>query len=335
MTHEPDIRQIIAAYPSDCQPAGIESLGSAGGFSGARLWRLRTPRGALCLRRWPKEHPTSEGLEFIQAVLRHVWQAGFRLAPAPVDTQHQAGYVRQGGHLWELTPWMPGDADYRQAPSKAKLRAALTALATFHRAAESFPSTDRSPSRSPGVAERLLRLQQLMSGGFQEIASRIETGSWPEFALLARQMIDLFPKVAPRILSQLAKAAELRVSLQPCIRDVWHAHVLFAGDQVTGLIDFGAMRVENVATDIARLLSSLVGNDLNGWQQGLDAYTQVRPLSADELQLIEAFDQSGSLLGGINWVDWIYLEGRHFEDRPAVLGRLGEHVARLLSANLL
>ena len=124
-------------------------------------------------------------------------------------------------------------------------------------------------------------------------------------------------------------ASSRQVPLQPCIRDIWHDHVLFQGEEVSGLIDFGALRIENVATDVARLLGSLVGNDKRGWQRGLDAYAEVRPLSSDELQLAEAFDLSGTLLGGINWVQWIYLEERQFEDRGAVLGRLGEHVARL------
>ena len=107
--------------------------------------------------------------------------------------------------------------------------------------------------------------------------------------------------------------------------------MLFEGDQVSGLIDFGAMRIENVATDVARLVGSLVGNNPDGWKQGLDAYVQFRPLTVEETQLVKAFDLSGSLLGGINWVEWIYLEERHFEDRAAVLGRIGEHVARLTS----
>ena len=34
----------------------LEPLGNAGGFSGARFWRLERPHRPLCLRRWPREH---------------------------------------------------------------------------------------------------------------------------------------------------------------------------------------------------------------------------------------------------------------------------------------
>ena len=39
-----------------------------------------------------------------------------------------------------------------------------------------------------------------------------------------------------------------------CIGDVWHDHILFEGDAVTGMIDFAAAKVDHVAADLARLL---------------------------------------------------------------------------------
>lgn len=331
-----DVRHVLESYAEQFQPLEIESLGSAGGLSGAQIWRLHTRKGVLCLRRWPFEQPSPKKLTFIHAVLRHVWQAGFHLVPPPIFptyTQHpqqQCYYVRHDRHLWELTHWLPGVADYRQAPSETKLRGALTALASFHRAAESFPKTKAALVSSPGIADRLTRLRQLLAGDFEKLASQIQTGSWPEFALLARQLMDLFPRAAPQILSQLTEAMKLLVPLQPCIRDIWHPHVLFEGDRVSGLIDFGAMRVENVATDVARLLGSMVGDEPQGRQLGMDAYTQIRPLSAAELRLVEVFDVSATLLGGINWVQWVYQEERQFDNHDAVLGRLGELVRRLV-----
>src|SRR5690242_19276257 len=79
-----DARQAMSHYPADCQPNSVESLGGGGGFSGARLWRIAAPRGRLCLRRWPPEHPSAERLELIQRVLWHVAGQGFRLVPAPI-----------------------------------------------------------------------------------------------------------------------------------------------------------------------------------------------------------------------------------------------------------
>jgi Ser/Thr protein kinase RdoA (MazF antagonist) len=119
------------------------------------------------------------------------------------------------------------------------------------------------------------------------------------------------------------------VSLQPCIRDVWQDHVLFQGDEVTGLIDFGSMGTDNVSCDVARLLGSYAGNSQPLWQAGIEAYATVRELSHTELGLVRAFDRSGVLLGAFNWAAWVLLEGRVFEEPLAVLRRMDALMERL------
>ena len=161
MTSPEEYAPVLAAYPADCQPRHVNSLGSAGGFSGAELWRLITPRGALCLRRWPTGQPTVEQLQFIQAVLWHVEREGFGQVPLPLETVEHAGYVEHAGCYWELAPWLPGVADFRTHPTTARLEAALVALAEFHQAAASFPLADVGPSPSPGIARRSERFAQL------------------------------------------------------------------------------------------------------------------------------------------------------------------------------
>lgn len=95
------------------------------------------------------------------------------------------------------------------------------------------------------------------------------------------------------------------------------------------------MRTDNVAGDVARLLGSLSFNESNGasdadvWRDGLAAYESVRPLSADERQLVGVFDRSTAILAGINWLQWLFVELRTFADLAAVRHRLAAIVARL------
>ena len=329
MTVDNQLARVLRLYPDDCQPLAVEPYVSPEGFSGAQLWRVTALRGPLCLRRWPAQHPTPERLEFIQAVLWHVDQEGFHSIPLPLETQHHHGFVRHAGHLWELTPWLPGVANYRASPSSAKLQHALIALAKFHRAAALFPLPETGPTTSPGLLERRSRLAELMTVRLSEIRSAVVPEVWPDLAPRAARLIALFAAAAPKVVDLLESAAQIRVGLQPCIRDVWHAHVLFVGEQVSGLVDFGSMRPENVAADIARLLGSLAGDNPGDWQQGLAAYQTVRRLSDGELKLMTTFDRSTVLMGGLQWLEWIYLERRTYADHPAVLARIDEFLSRL------
>jgi Ser/Thr protein kinase RdoA (MazF antagonist) len=321
------VERVLRLYPDDCQPHGIEPVG--GGFSGARLWRLQTDRGRLCLRCWPVGHPSQERLKFIQAVLWHVDQEGFRRIPVPLGTRHGHGYVLHAGHLWELAPWLPGLADYGHKPSPDKLRNALRALAEFHCAAATFPLPDNGPVVSPGILERHERLAGLMGGRFDELRAATQGGPLAQLNHRGQQLIALAASAAPKVASTLELASAVQVELQPCIRDVWSAHVLFVGNEVRGIVDFGSMRPENVAADVARLLGSMAGDDAESRQAGLKAYEEVRHLSDAEHRLHIAFDQSTVLLGGLQWLEWIYVEGKVFSDYSTILSRMEEFIARL------
>ena len=126
------------------------------------------------------------------------------------------------------------------------------------------------------------------------------------------------------------RQSHVRAPRQPCIRDIWHDHVLFQGDEVSGIVDFGALQSDHVACDISRLLGSLVGGDREDWTRGLAAYQVLRPLTADELMLVDAYDQSTVLLSGMNWIQWLAIEGRVFEDEERVQNRLDQIILRLL-----
>ena len=98
---------------------------------------------------------------------------------------------------------------------------------------------------------------------------------------------------------------------------------------MTGLIDFGAMAIESVAADLARLLGDWVGPDTNARAEALDAYASVRPLEAAEIALLDVFEDSSALLGAGHWVRWHFLEGRRFDDPSSVAGGIERGLQRL------
>ena len=321
-------RQVLAQYEKRYQPRRLDPLGSAGGFSGARFWRVESAAGQLCLRRWPVEHPTRDRLEQIHRILRHARSSGLQFLPAPFSDSRGHSIVAAEGHLWELAPWLPGRADFHQFPTSPRLRSAMAALARFHLVAAELPgAVGRGVSTALG--ERQYLLQDLLRGGKQRIAAAVVPSVWPELTGRARRWLGYVPDLAPNLARQAEFLADEPRAVQPCIRDIWHDHVLFEGDEVSGIVDFGAMRQDHVAVDVARLVGSLVGDAADDRRQAFAAYQKLRPLTADEWQLVEVLDASAVLLSGLNWLNWIYIEGREFEDRKRVVARFDEILIRL------
>ena len=328
------VRSVLSGYPADCAPRGVEPLGNAGGFSGAQFWRIDSDRGLLCLRCWPREHPSPARLDFIHHLLRHVHQGGFQRIPLPITPEPSAGssYLAHSEHLWELTPWLPGVADDTIPPSPAKLRAALQTLAEFHVAAETFPTTTHGMLPPAAIVDRLKTTRRWTSDELERLVSAMGSQTaldWPGLPELGQRIVQQFQINGASLAAELAVAAEMSVSTQPCIRDIWQQHVLFDGDNVTGFVDFGAARFDTVSTDISRLLGSLVADDPQQWRLGLDAYLEVRSLSPQEIELTHILDRSSVLLSGLNWLRWIYLEGRSFSEKNTIQQRLSAILARL------
>jgi len=325
----PEWRVVVERYPSPCRPGGVEYLGGAGGFSGARFWRLTTPYGRLCLRRWPEEHPSPSHLAQIHRVLQHVFLSGCQLVPVPLKTSDGHTFVEHNRRLWELTPWLPGNANFLQRPTRDKLVGAAQALARFHQAAETSLGPAGSDRPSPAVGQRHEQLLQLQRGGAPSIRGHVPSRCWPGLSARAVVILDFFDGLAPQIVAMLDDARRSAVRLQPCIRDIWHDHVLFQGNEVSGLVDFGAMQIDSVAGDIARLFGSIVGDDPRGWETAQHAYESIRPLSDNERSLIPVLDRSAVLLSGMNWLLWICEEQREFEGQNVILSRLDVTIQRL------
>jgi homoserine kinase type II len=331
-----DPSPILANYPAErlglaARPEAVAS----GGFSGSRLWKVQSGEGVMCLRRWPAEFADQTQLRWMHGVLAGVFRAGFRAIPVPLETANGQTFVMQGGYLWQLEPWLPGEAENGPPPFRgvpeARVVAAMTALGEYHRAVSGDPANCLPDAAAPGMLKRLALLEALRSGGMERLMAAVAANrtAWPELAERAQGIYEAFRVAAGHIAGQLRQATGWMVPVQPCIRDIHRQHVLFEGDRVTGIVDFGAMQPDSVAADVARLLGSLAMDVADLWQAGLQAYQNVNVLTEPERLLVELYDQSGVLLSGIHWLKWVFIEGRQFENRPAVLARVDEILVRL------
>ncbi len=312
---------VLSRYPAAVAPTSApEWLGGAGGLSGARLWRYPSPVGPMVLRLWP-----SDGLGRAHREQVHRWLKRARdlpFVPVPIADRSGATLQESASGLWELSRWMPGVSESEGSPAPVRVASAFAALAAFHRCF----AGDRRRARSPGLADRAGAIAGLIRGGFDELEQAITADATRALAI---RWLALARRMAPRLLGPAREAASREVPLQPCLRDARGEHFLFEDDRVTGLVDFGAMGMDCVACDLARLIGDWLDDAPAARAGALAAYECVRPLAPDEAAAIPAFVTSTALLIGERWVRWHYVEGRRFEDALAVATGLVRSIERL------
>lgn len=329
------LRLILGRWLPDSHQASLEPVTAAAGFSGARVWQVRYGNELYALRQWPPSAPRADRMAAISAL--QLFLADHELpAPRPVLTAEGVASLWQEGAWWSLNHWLPGAADYWSDPRPEKLRAALTMLARIHVAAARFPHVDpkeaSTPRPSPALAQRFDRMGRLIIADFADLANYVGRHPVPREQALATQALDLAERLAPPLRKSLEKWLWTPLPMQWCLRDIWHDHILFTHNEVTGVLDFGAAAIDSAAGDVARLLGSMVGDDGDGWRIGLEAYEAVRRLSWKEQDAEWLFDATGTVLSAVNWVDWLVRDkfalGKSV-DRNLGVARLERLVGRL------
>ncbi len=330
------------------------------GLSGAEVWQVVAhsetgTRGQheYSLRKWPVEHPTRDHLAWIHRVATHAVAQGCSFIPPLIANQDGSTISQEGGNLWELTGWMPGQANFLDDPNSIRLKNMMESLARFHQAAAQV-TLDFHVSRNVGSRIEQLNELVLTDRLARLAAAPMRVDKVPgllndQLALLRQRFVERATSIARPLLkaahpattgseavtiggnSMIAHSVTGReiLPVQPVLRDIWHDHVLFRGNEVTGLIDLGAMQIDSVAFDIARLLGSTVGDDRARWTEGVAYYQNFRRLSEAEQRLLPWIDQTAVLLGSWNWLRWLYLEHRTFTNWELVARRINHLRKRL------
>lgn len=329
---------VLQLYPPRYRPRGFSLPPDGPGFSGAIVLRVETEAGPHCLRGWPAE-ADAERIRGLHRLLAHAASCGIGFVACPVPALDGRTLVYGAGRNWQVEPWLPGRADFSSRPRDFRLCEALRALARLHLALAHFEPRGVDASwffshpamPAPAVVERVERFEGWSDEKLAELFDRIKQR--PEicagFNAAATSILTGFGRHSKTIAAELRSARRLQVRVQPCLRDVWHDHLLFEGDGVTGIIDPGAARSDTIAADLSRLVGSLVGDDRRRWGVAIGAYETVRPLSSDELTLVRVLDRSGTLLSGMTWLARRFFADVTFPQPERVVARMGQIAERL------
>jgi Ser/Thr protein kinase RdoA (MazF antagonist) len=348
-----NVFHVVEAFCGSQRPIRVHPLDrDSEGFSGAIVLRVVVQHSKYavdveyCLRGWPPESLPRERLLGLHRLLEHIHRCGVTQVAVPLRSQFGSTMHAEAGQFWQLEPWLPGQADFWSNPSDQRLQNAMTVLAQWHEAASRFDARDsesewfgqHASETSPTVLDRLQRIQRFRSEDVAQLRNSVagESSLQPwgatklaELRHLARRILDLFELSVSRVADDLLMHRGMHFRLHPCLRDVWHDHVLFEGDQVSGLIDPSAAKSETPATDVARLLGSFLADADDRWDTAIAAYRSVRPLSDREASLARVLDQSTVLLSGLTWLERIFVHRLHYSNPSRVLSRLRRITSRL------
>ncbi|MEM7313053.1 MAG: phosphotransferase [Planctomycetota bacterium] len=304
------------------------------GFSGAVVWQV-TPKhardhsGPYCLRKWPPGFRLDRIL-WIHNRLEQFQSSGASRLAVPLRSLTGETFVTVGGHHYELARWLPGVADFAERPTEKRLESAMQALAEIHEISSKFDVRPDLPvpskkATSAGLNRRLQGLERTLAGRLDRIVDAVggnASRETVEVVHASNNIVAGVRRLGPNALSDLRDAANMTTEQTVCLRDVWHDHILFTGDAVTGIVDYDAMEIESPAGDVARLLGSLVGNRRAGWEAGLAAYTAVRTVSDEFRDLTAAFDMGNRLLSGLQWLEWRFVDRHSFATTEQATSRI-------------
>lgn len=310
-----NLQPILHQFELNVDTTRIERWYGAG-FSGTQIWRVSTQDlGCFCLRADPISHQDFQRLAWRAQLLQSL-ALPFLLVPR--WSRDQLPWVQAFGHVWQMEPWARGCNDFHPDRSWERLESVMRALAELHSTGSTLnePLGMDLPTESvtsPGLRRRyefLLRWRAQQSEAWPRIDQRIrslpERRTWQHLVTEIRQR---FLEAEANMGRELEKAMGHPFPPSVVLGDPWSDHLFFEHDQLAHVIDYDAMRIDHVSTDLSRCLTSLIGHDPVLQQRALASYQTFRRLEEIELWAIDVLCTSSRVLGPLLWLRWLFLDG--------------------------
>ena len=131
---------------------------------------------------------------------------------------------------------------------------------------------------------------------------RCESDPDLRFRSVAREFFRALEVRLPQLHQALTGLAHQSFAIQPVLRDVWRAHLLFTDDRLTGLIDLSAAASDHIAVDTARLFRSWFGADPEKRLQSIVQWPVFQRWTQAERHLLSVLDAASVFLSPVTWI---------------------------------
>lgn len=327
MTIPPEVRQ---AWPALQQASQFRLI--AEGLSSSQVWKVQLPNAALCLKAWPRTAITPQRLTDLHQLQIELSETLCFVAKIE-QTIEAATFLRTHDHIWELSSWLPGAPVNSSSVSLELGLTAIQAVAQMHSTSKSWQIQLGS---SPSVSQRIEMLQRYQVR-LAELNLSVGRAGEP-IRTLANQTLKHFHSSSMRVEAEL-KHLSAPTELFWVLRDLHNEHVLFENGTVTGIVDFGAARVDEPLVDLVRLLGSFWPMDRKTRHEMMLAYLRLmdeldfkkdsglllfgkQPQHQQApLERYKLLDEASTLLSAMQWLQWLVVERQQFATETGALVR--------------
>jgi Ser/Thr protein kinase RdoA (MazF antagonist) len=308
------------------------------GLSDANVWRVQAADNSWAVRCWSPKEGLRERLQLIHTAQQQALRSGCQFIAAAIADRNGSRYLEHEGRIWEIAPWLPGAPLPTHAGESSlksqRLRNAMSALAALHSAWRRLGQQTAPP---PAVRDRIRRIVDWSrSEGnrwTQQICADQTSSHFTQEWFSPGKYLERWLRLAQRAgqwwfhngadLYQRLVDLQVPQALHASLRDVRRTHILFVDEHVTGVIDFGSMRPDWPALDLARYLAESAGSSRELWRELTEQYASSvgnRPLHVGAVLTLAEATQ---IIAVDTWVQWLFTAPHRFAPTaPAVIERL-------------
>jgi Phosphotransferase enzyme family len=238
------------------------------------------------------------------------------IVPDVLAWPDQSWCIEYASSIWTIETWRPGvPIDRASTVSDSLLDQALGIVGQLHAIGRKLGI---QRTIAPGIVERSQHLTDWMAIGFdawfhrlQERSEAIESIIEPNRCHdILRRTLDQLHRHAPSIRSGFQRMLSSPVDCHWVLRDLWRENILVDGSKISGLIDFGASRIDWPVLEIVRWLGSWLEPDDPRILKCCDDES-MRMSIAD----FRFLDHSATLLSLLQWLHWLCFANVSFEGR--------------------
>lgn len=267
------------------------------GLSESLVYKISSSDGVFALKSYNPSALSS--LRYTHALLDKIRKNSFVLFPLIIRNKDNTTVVYDDAYCWDLSSWNQG-----KIPdcSILNLGQCVKKLAQFHIAVGSeqsgFGVMPAMESREVEINSFSISAINFSVIGFLPLFNLMELLKW------INQEVSI-----------LMGSPNPSVKTQYCWGDARRENILFNGSEISGFIDYCAMRKDCREVDVSRMISSFAGDDYLMWTNALNAYSEISKIN---YLVCRKLDILGTIVSLYRWLKWFQKPMPNVMVKPAI-----------------